>query len=370
MTGVEVLILGAGPAGAATAIALRRLGVAVAIVEAGMQPRPRLGETLPAKALPLLDHLDVGHTFRRQGHLPVQAIRSAWGGPALQDRLALFDPHGHGWHLDRRRFDTLLWRAAQERGADIWTGTRVVDIQRPADPWRLRLRSAGGDTTVHADFLIDATGRRGFVARRLARRPLPWDRLIGLARRYPGAAGSAQPWTLVEAVRQGWWYSAPLPDGDLLVVFLTDADLIGVRAEWARAWPSWLAEASHTHSRLRGRGPRSDWQVQSAASCHTAPAPGEPWLAVGDAALACDPLAGCGLTLALETGLAAAHALGEWRMRSARSLQRYAQALNTFWQDYWQQRTAIYQTETRWADAPFWHRRHHANKLVAARPPS
>jgi flavin-dependent dehydrogenase len=363
MNRVDVLILGAGPAGATAAIALRRLGAAVAIAEAAAQPRERLGETLPAKALPLLDQLGVGETFRRQGHLPIQAIRSAWGGPELRDRLALFDPHGHGWHLDRHRFDTLLRSAAEERGAAIWNGTRVVEIQRPATAWHLRLRSACGDRTVHADFLIDATGRGGLLARRLSRRLPPCDRLIGIARRYAGQTDPAEPWTLVEAVRQGWWYSAPLPDGDLLVVFMTDADLIGKRAVLGQVWPAWLAQASHTHDRVGGRSPRSSWQMQSAASCHTLHSPREPWLAIGDAALACDPLAGQGLTVALETGLAAAHAIGQGRPPSAPALQRYAQALNAQWKDYLRQRAAVYQSEMRWLDAPFWIRRHHSKSV-------
>jgi flavin-dependent dehydrogenase len=364
MNRVDVLILGAGPAGAAAALTLRQLGHTVALVEASAGPRPRLGETLPAKALVLLERLGVATAFQQQGHLPVQAIRSAWGGPELHDHLAMFNPHGHGWHLDRVRFDTMLRDAAKEHGAIFWPHTRVTAFQRQTEYWQVACHSANGTTTVHARYLIDATGRSGYLARRVGRRVPALDCLVGVARRYPMTADNHEPWTLIEAVRDGWWYTAPLPNQECLAVFMTDADLLPPRQELEQYWPRWLATACHTHARIGGAMPKPEWQMQPAVSCYTAHEPTAGWLAIGDAALACDPLAGRGLATALETALAAAHALHGALVQAPHATQRYAHALETRWQDYQRQRMAVYAIETRWGDAPFWKRRH-ANAVVA-----
>lgn len=62
------------------------------------------------------------------------------------------------------------------------------------------------------------------------------------------AGGDPRIW--IESARHGWWYSAPLPDGSLVAVYLTDADLVreqrGVRAAWQNA----LEQASGLKSRL------------------------------------------------------------------------------------------------------------------------
>ena len=359
MTQTDVLILGGGPAGAATAIELCRLGVSVALAEASTHPRQRLGETLTAQAVPLLDRLGVGDAFRSQGHRPAEAIRSVWGSWELRDQLAIFNPHGHGWHLDRLRFDALMLNSARERGAAVWTGTKVIGIESQADHWRVRLRSESAEWTIRASFLIDATGRGSFLAKRLGQRIAQVDRLLGLSRRYASLVPIDQTWTLVEAVPNGWWYSAPLPDGDWLAVFMTDADLIGGRHTWESDWTSMLTESVYTRERLNGCSPRPGWHVQSATSSFTILNPAERWLAVGDAVLACDPLAGLGLTIALETGIAAANAIvpGVGSALTTKRKHRYSEALNAYWQDYCRQRTSIYRLETRWNENPFWRHR-------------
>lgn len=46
----EVMIVGGGPAGVATALQLVARGVEVTILEAGLQPTMKPGETLPPQA--------------------------------------------------------------------------------------------------------------------------------------------------------------------------------------------------------------------------------------------------------------------------------------------------------------------------------
>ena len=67
----DVLILGGGPAGSATALALRKHapGLSVLLVESSSYDQPRIGEVLPAPAKVLLEHLGVWTDFEKENHL-------------------------------------------------------------------------------------------------------------------------------------------------------------------------------------------------------------------------------------------------------------------------------------------------------------
>ncbi|MFP2928180.1 FAD-dependent oxidoreductase, partial [Pyxidicoccus sp. 3LG] len=74
----EVCVVGGGPAGAALALRLARLGHEVCLVERQAFPRPHLGESLAPGVWPLLDMLDVAEEVRRAGFLPAREALVRW----------------------------------------------------------------------------------------------------------------------------------------------------------------------------------------------------------------------------------------------------------------------------------------------------
>ena len=105
MDGVfDVAIAGGGPAGAATALGLARLGWRVVILEATGFDGDRFGETLPPEIKPLLRQLDLWRPFLALGPMESPGIVSAWGTPYPEEQDFIHNSHGCGWHLDRNRF--------------------------------------------------------------------------------------------------------------------------------------------------------------------------------------------------------------------------------------------------------------------------
>src|SRR4051812_33350437 len=106
----QIVVVGAGVAGCATALALRHLGRTVTVLERSGRgaTTTRVGEHLSPDARPSLARLGLWERFLAAGHLPCSGIRSSWGGADLRDRAYLFDAYGLGWNLDRRRFDAML----------------------------------------------------------------------------------------------------------------------------------------------------------------------------------------------------------------------------------------------------------------------
>lgn len=376
---IDVLVVGGGPAGAATAATLRRdAGLGVVVAERSDYGGQRVGETLSPGARPLLDHLGAWPAFERAGHLPAYGNAAAWGGGEVRERDFLMTPLGAGWHLDRRRFDADLAAAAEARGAEVWRSTRLVSLERAAGGWRAGLAGPAGLAQLETRFVVDASGKSQSVARRLGAGRELFDRLVALAIELPAPA-EADTFTLVEACRHGWFYSSCLPGPAGPVWFaalMTDGDLARreglARPEGFRAA---LAEAPRTTERL-GAGALAE-AVQrlkpvAAHAARLATSAGEGWLAVGDAAASYDPLSSSGIARALDAGIGAGIAVRRHLEGDGAAIGQLLARQDAFYRQYLATWTRYYQIEQRWPDAPFWRRRQTAvsldphSRLVAA----
>src|SRR3954447_22497114 len=362
--GVGVVVVGDGVAGCATAIALARAGLAPVVLQRPQDAGWRVGETLPPAARPALAALGVWDDFVADAHLPSPGNRSAWGGPEPAELDFIFDPHGPGWHLDRARFDAMLARAAVVAGA-VWRDcARPVEVVRDGHSWIL---DTGGSDRFRARFVVDATGRISSMARRLGARRRVVDRLIGIAALFdPPTPDGARPRdvrTLVEAVETGWWYSAIVPGGGMVAVFMTDADQLDPRAACTPGgWQGLVGAAPLTSARLADRaGPlAADPRVVPAGSSLLTPVAGDGWLAVGDAAATCDPLSSQGILSALQGGRAAADAVAAELGGVGDQVERYAATVRTQYARYLSERAGYYALERRWPGSAFWQRRQQA----------
>jgi hypothetical protein len=188
--------------------------------------------------------------------------------------------------------------------------------------------------------------------------------LIGVTGWFDREPGSVTPETelLIEAARDGWWYSAPQPDGGLVVAYMTDRDLISAsgRAGLMDEWRSKLSEAPQTHARVSSRGPTRTLNVHRAESGFSWPDRGPGWRVIGDAAFARDPLAGNGIANAIRSGVeAAGDLLREFRIaQSPREKPRQATSTpQDHASQYLAQRARYYGMEPRWPESLFWMRR-------------
>ncbi len=279
---VDVAVVGEGPAGCSTAIGLADRGLHVAMLAKEDKFRDKIGESLSPGAGRVLRQLGIWDQFVGDGHRPCYGNRSAWGGPEVRRYDFLSDPRGHAWHIDRRLFERRLVERAEQAGVLRIGPGSLARVERDQGRWRLSLRPGGHE--VSARFVVDATGRASSFARRLGSRRLVTDRQIALVAFLSTDRGPPEDRTTqVEAVERGWWYSAVLPDGRLVVSLQTDPDLIERESlDCLRGWPSLLAETSLTRSRVRDCGYALSYHPRivaaSAAASTSFPAGiGSPW---------------------------------------------------------------------------------------------
>ncbi|HEU5266001.1 MAG TPA: tryptophan 7-halogenase [Jatrophihabitans sp.] len=353
----DVAIAGGGPAGSALAGRLAAAGRSVVLIESSRYHQDRIGESLAPAVAPLLRELGVWREFLALDPLPSWGTRSRWGGAVVESHSHLLNPYQHGWHVDRRALDEMLAAAATHRGAEVRRGQSVRSVTRESGAWSVQV---GGADRLRAQVIVDATGRRSLLARRLGARRLVFDRLVGVGLRWRDLP-TAQQYVLVEACDAGWWYSAPVPHGGLITMLMTDADIC--RSARLRDETRWLAALRGTRStagRVAAGGRCAAVRVEPATSIRTRRADALPWLAVGDAALAVDPVTGSGVVRALRTATAAADTIGKLLdsppSEHAGILRRYESARDNECDEYLHTRRGYYGAVTD-HDTAFWQRR-------------
>jgi flavin-dependent dehydrogenase len=212
---------------------------------------------------------------------------------------------------------------------------------------------------LQAAFVIDATGRHSIFARRQGCKRIFHDHLIGLTGFFalPVHAEQCDTRTLIEAVENGWWYSALLPNNRLVTAFMTDFDLLPRgREAIARYWKAQFEQTIHTRRRVVSDVILSDIHTVLASSSVLNRITGQGWLAVGDAACSFDPLSSQGICWAMESGIVAAQSIAEWRDGQTDALQNSVDRVIKQFADYLLTRRLYYAQERRWPKSTFWRR--------------
>lgn len=293
----DIVIVGGGPAGTGTALALQRLAPDLArravLLDRAEFPRDKTcaGGLIPM-TLDLLKSVDL--------ELSVPAVRVDHARVEAGGRPIELDAQGCCWVIRRREFDDMLLRAARDRGLEVRTGVKVRRAERAGD--RIRLDTSDG--AIEARAVVAADGAGSLLRRRLVDPDEGW---------------------VARAVMSDVEIPAATPPNTYEFDF---RDVRHGLAGYAWSFPCWIDGKPHWNVgaysiRRRGEGERLESVVgarsQGVAERKAHPirlyASGRPLAApgillVGDAA-GVDPLLGEGISFALEYGRMAASELQE-----------------------------------------------------------
>ncbi|MFT7601468.1 MAG: geranylgeranyl reductase family protein [Acidimicrobiales bacterium] len=302
---VDMVVIGAGPAGAAAAIQAARAGVKVRVFDKAPYGRDKVcGDGLTPRAVGALNDLDIeldeAHHIAGLRMIANKTVRELpWPSTSR------FPSHGAVW--PRRKLDAALIDAAAEAGAEVVWETEALPV---LDGNRVTGVTAGKGT-LSADLVVVATGAPGAVARMLGAERVA-DEPFGLAIRSYAASPRHADQHLEACLTlrddngtpvPGYGWMFPAGDGTVNIGVGALSTMKGFKS----------LNLNHLLASYRNLvqddwdlGPNLErpraWRLPMSSQRRHGPG----WVAIGDAAGLVNPMNGEGIDYGLESGMLAA----------------------------------------------------------------
>lgn len=341
MSDLNIVVLGAGPAGAAAALGLKRLGYTVRVVSEW-----RRFAAVEGVSQRVLDGL------RQAGLLQALACanlasprRVQWNG--VEQRL------NQEFLIDRPSFDLSIREDLRAAGVEV-VEARVRSVDSSQTGHLLQLDSG---EIMAADFLVEARGRQAPLAGRRLRGPETLS-LLNQWQEQPG-----RPVSAVESLSDGWSWMARLADGRCYWQITLDAGSSGLPAK--AQLPRYCAlrrSQSKLVRELFGAQALQPAELHARSSTATLfhEASGSNWLRVGDAAMAVDPLSGNGIFQSLSSALQAPAVINtilQYPERGELARRFHQQRVEQLFLRFARTGRNFYSMEQRWLQHTFWQQR-------------
>lgn len=338
-TAVDVLVVGAGPAGSAVAATVAASGHSVVVVDraatAGGKP---CGELLTPRALVALQRTGIAPD-RLAGFHPVTHVRFTTRSASSAARWPGHEEQpDHGLVAPRERLDAILVDHAVAAGATVLRDHEATApiVERGFVRGARLVRGNGTTTDVRAAFTVVADGANSRFGRALGTYRQPtWPSALAHRAIYSTSLHDAAEIELVVDLEDragtpitGYGWMFPRGDGTANVGVL----MMSTSPSFQVVNPARLLDRFVADNGARWRlhadpvHPPAGGRIPMGASVR--PAAGPTYLVVGDAAGVANPFSGAGIEYAVETGVLAGGVLDEaLRTAQAASLQRYPQLI-------------------------------------------
>jgi len=299
---LDVLIIGGGPAGAVSAIKLRRRGRSVLLVEQRRFPRDKVcGECLSSLGISVLERLGVANSVRDRH-------------PRELRRAVLYAPDGRScglhlpqtmWGISREALDATLLRAAADAGAQIFQPARCEGIHGGTQPYAMiRDLSDNSVQRLEARWIVVADGK----AMTPTRPRTSGD--LGVKARFENLQAPADAIELF-GLRGHYGGLAPIEEGWNAAFSVPAARVAQYGADLDALMKAVIAENIILARRLSGATRTSAWLVSPLPRFGV----GESWpkgvVPIGNAAAALEPIGGEGMGLAMRSAEIAAAAVDD-----------------------------------------------------------
>ena len=312
----DILIVGAGPAGATTSLSLSQKGIAHVILDAAEFPRDKVcGDGLDLKVIRVLRHLDPAYVdaqyLEKQGLMPCFGTRFITDNGRAVDFSYADKPLF--WTARRFAFDQFLAQKMASPFADFRQGTRVVNIIRDGKSWIVQAQKNGQTLEFSAKLLIGADGEQSAVLRYLGERDIDRRHYAATLRQYWSGVQGIAPGNLIEVYfpkgyPMSYFYIFPLPNGEANVGYGMVSEVISKNGFNLRdIFKKLLSDDPVMAPRFAGatalETPKG-WGLPLASRARKAS--GDGYLLVGDAASLVCPTSGEGIGSGMMSGYVAA----------------------------------------------------------------
>jgi flavin-dependent dehydrogenase len=328
----DVAVIGGGPGGSTVATHLARGGLSVALFEREAFPRFKVGESLVPASMLLLERSGALEAVAQGGF----QVKYGATFHDLETGLGhvFYFLRGMPWphwtyNVPRAEFDTILLEHARKQGVQVHQPASVDAIAFEAEGVTLQADSGGERQSYRARFLVDASGRDGFLTARLGRRQrVPNLGKVALFAHYRGAdrfPGIEEGNIRLYLFDGGWFWWIPFANNVTSVGAVLHARTVRAHSGTPEElFESMVRRCPPVHEHL-GSAERVTPIYRVANFAYTnAPIVGDRHLCVGDAVAFIDPIFSTGVFIAMRTGELAAAAVLEAFAAGDFSARRFA----------------------------------------------
>lgn len=320
---IDCILIGAGPAGSAAATVLAQAKRSVLCLEAEDFPRFHIGESMLPAAVRIWKRLGLWEKLQPLG-FPYKGgadfvtadgkdVAHFWFADWLEDGLK------DAIQVDRSKFDKAAVDHARSCGADIRYGCRVTDVKLLNPGVEVSWRDAAGkDHTERAHALLDCSGIKSFMGKRLGlRRGVESLTKFAVFAHYEDVKlpdGVREGIITVVTAADAWYWVIPLEirgkHNTTSVGCVIDRS---VRDRWSGDPADLLDQLIEASAHLTGRMAKakrvSPVRIEADYSHRCETAHGDGWSLVGDAAAFLDPIFSTGFCLSQRHAILCAEAV-------------------------------------------------------------
>lgn len=325
----DCVVMGAGPGGCTTAALVASRGFRTALIEREQMPQFKVGESLMPESYWVFEKLGILDQFERIGFIRKNGVQFV-NAEDKESRPFIFREHddrpcAETWHVERTKFDKLLYETAEKNGATCLDRTRVLDVQfNNNGQHSIIVRdSEGRERILKTRVVVDATGQQAFLASRMDSRVVNPDlKKAAIWGYYRGAQrnGGINPevtCVLSTATRDAWFWYIPLTNDIVSVGLVGDNEFLLKRSSTpADTFAEELVNCPGLQRRLRDGKLEGRHFVAKEFSYTTIAHSGDGWVLVGDAYGFIDPIYSSGVFLALKSADSASQAICEGLRRN------------------------------------------------------
>lgn len=309
----DCIVLGAGPAGCTAAALIADAGFSTLLVEREKFPREHVGESLMPESYWVFEKLGILDKLKASGFskkVGVQFVNNS----GKESQPFFFRSHddrdcAETWHVERGRFDNMLFETAAEKGADCHDHTRVTDVIFESETATgVTLQTDQGKQTASSRVVLDATGQQSLLANKLGIKQLnPKLKKAAIWRHYRGgerdeSGGGVKTIILHTDDKQAWFWYIPQSSDIISIGCVGDNDyLLKGRGKPEQILEEELAKCEAVRSRLQDAQPLDDLRIAKEFSYTTSQPAGKGWVLAGDAWGFIDPVYSSGVYFAMKS---------------------------------------------------------------------